>query len=219
MKRSGLADFSLRLHIRSDLHLTRKIWHLGMGTLIAGIYASGMERSTGIWILGSVLTLALMVEAARLRVPGFNQKVLRVWGPFMRNCEVSKMTGAPHYMASTILAIAIFPKPVALLAILFLAIGDPIASLVGILYGDRGPRFSDGKSLIGTAAGVSACMILAFVFVLSLHATPGQALLVALLGGLAGGTAELLPVELDDNLTIPIVSGFVTWLAFMWAGL
>jgi len=38
---------------------------------------------------------------------------------------------------------------------------------------------------------------------------------VVLLGGFAGAVSELLPLELDDNFTIPVVSGFILWLGFI----
>jgi len=42
---------------------------------------------------------------------------------------------------------------------------------------------------------------------------------LTVMGGLAGGGAELLPLEVDDNFSIPIVSGFVLWLAFILLGI
>jgi dolichol kinase len=44
-------------------------------------------------------------------------------------------------------------------------------------------------------------------------------LILSLVGGIAGGTAELLPLEVDDNFSIPVVSGFVLWLTFIVLGL
>ena len=52
-----------------------------------------------------------------------------------------------HACAAALLTIAIFPKPIATLSILYLALGDPIASLFGILYGGKGPRFrAEGRA-------------------------------------------------------------------------
>jgi dolichol kinase len=209
----------VRLHLRSDLHLMRKTWHMVMGCLIAFIYLSGMQTSTAVTILGSVLGLALLVEAARLKLPAFNEKVVRVWSPFMRENELKRMSGMPYYIAASLLAIAIFPKPVAILSILYLACGDPIASLFGIVYGHKSIRLTSGKSLIGTAAGVITCAIVTFVFLKAI-AVSGPALFVLpIVGGLAGGMAELLPIDIDDNFTIPVASGFVLWLAFIIAGI
>ena len=209
-----------RLQLRSDLHLARKAWHTIMGLVIAGIYyLTGMERSTAILILGSVLGFDLMIETARLRIPSLNEKVMRVWKPFMRSCEANRVSGVPYYLASSILSIAIFPLPIAVLSIIYLACGDPMSSLIGIQFGSLGPRFANGKSLIGTAAGVITCWLVGFAFLSSYGMTGAPLWILTLIGGLAGGTAEMLPLEVDDNFSIPTVSGFVLWSAFILMGL
>ena len=207
--------------MRNDLHLARKIWHVSMGMLIVFIYVfSGMSAGTAVLILGSALGLDLIVETARLRIPSFNEQVLRFWGPFMRSSEVSHMSGVPYYLLASMLALAIFPKPVGVLSVLFLAIGDPVASLIGILYGQNSPRVAQGKSLVGTLGGVAACSLVTFVFLKAwpVPVSDGAWILLSLIGGIAGGTAELAPFDMDDNFTIPMISGFVMWLAFIAFG-
>jgi dolichol kinase len=213
------------LRVRSDLHLVRKAWHMLMGLFMVGVYMAGLTRSQGVLILGLFLAMNLAVETARLRIPAINELVVRFWGPLMRSCEVNRYTGTPYYIASSLIAVGIFPKPIAALSIAFLAVGDPIASLFGILYGDRSLRFSNGKSLIGTAAGMFACAVVAFFFLQFMNQTQfmelsfEHLLILSGVGGIAGGGAELLPMEVDDNFAIPVVSGFVLWLAFIGMGI
>lgn len=212
------SGFPIRLAMRNDLHLARKVWHLCMGMLIVFVYVfSNMSVGSAILILGSVLGLDLIVETARLRIPSFNDQVLRYWGPFMRSCEVNKVSGVPYYILASLLALSIFPKPVGVLSVLFLAIGDPIASLVGILYGKNSPRIAEGKSLIGTLAGIAACTLTTLIFLKAYPVAVSDSAWIglSLIGGLAGGTAELAPFDMDDNFTIPMISGFVMWLAFI----
>jgi dolichol kinase len=191
-----------------------------MGLLVAGIYSlTGMERSTAILILGSVLGFDLMIETARLRIPSLNEKVMRAWKPFMRSCEANRISGVPYYLASSILSIAIFPLPIAVLSIIYLACGDPMSSLIGIQFGNLGPRFANGKSLIGTLAGVITCWVVGFLCLSSFGMTGSALWVLTLVGGVAGGTAEMLPLEVDDNFSIPTVSGFVLWSAFILMGL
>jgi len=226
MKRSAeaklnhiFAGIPIRLHFRNDLHLLRKLWHMIMGLVIVFCYLSGTSRSTGVLILGSVLGFDLLMESMRLRSPAFNEKMLRFWGPFMRAHEVNRFSTVPHYVSAAIIAVGIFPKPIAVLSLLYLACGDPIASLVGILYGHKGPRFASGKTLIGTAGGVLTCAILTWVYLKSLEVSDGMVIVMSIIGGLAGGMAELLPFDIDDNFTIPVISGFVLWFSFMVFGI
>jgi dolichol kinase len=223
---SGTAlDKVFALRVRSDLHLIRKLWHMLMGLFMVGVYMAGLTRSQGVLILGFFLALSLGVETARLKIPALNDLVVRFWGPLMRSCEVNRYSGTPYYIASSLIAVGIFPKPIAALSIAFLAVGDPIASLFGILYGDRSVRFSNGKSLIGTAAGMFACSVVAYIFLQFMNSTQfmelkfEHLLILSVLGGIAGGGAELLPMEVDDNFAIPVVSGFMLWLAFIVMGI
>ena len=91
-----------------------------------------------------------------------------------------------YYMAGITISVAAFPKRVAVLSILYLALGDPFASTMGIKYGKLGPRFSNGKSLIGSVGGFAICAVttgLYFAPSLQVSVTLG---LVSLLGGIAG---------------------------------
>jgi dolichol kinase len=190
-----------------------------MGLAMVSVYLlSGITREGAAMILGCILGCALIVEFARLRSPAFNERVVRSWSMIIRRNEVNRMTGVPYYVASAILSIVIFPKPVAALSLLYLAFGDPIASLFGILYGDLSFRFSSGKSLIGTAAGMFTCFMITMIFLSGSYLPISTILTLSVVGGLAGGAAELLPLEVDDNLSIPMVSGFVLWLAYILLG-
>ncbi|OFZ79669.1 MAG: hypothetical protein A3K03_06035 [Bdellovibrionales bacterium RIFOXYD1_FULL_44_7] len=213
------AGLPVRLHVRTDLHLARKLWHMSMGLLLIAVYMSGMSRATAVVTLSSILGLDLFLEMARLHLPVFNEKVMRFWGPIMRNYERDRFSGVPYYLAAAALAVGIFPKTIAVLAIAYLACGDPIASLAGILFGHKGKKFKNGKSLVGTVAGVLVCSILTFIFISSSHLGDQYVLALTFIGGVAGGSAELLPLEVDDNFSIPIVSGFVLWLAFIILGI
>lgn len=219
LTKRGTAQVSMpvRLHLRTDLHLARKAWHLFMGLLMIAVYVgSGMSRTQGVVILGCLLGFGLFLEGLRLQNATINEKILSFWGPLMRRCEATKMSGVPYYVAATLLSIAIFPKPISILSVLYLACGDPIASIFGILYGERSLRLGRNRSLIGTAAGVLTCIMISFVFFSTvMHLPDRQLITLTLIGGLAGGLAELLPLDVDDNFSIPIVSGFILWLSFI----
>lgn len=212
-----------KLHLRHDLHLARKCWHMGMGLFMVTLYLSGMERLVAGKLLGVFLFLFLVFEFARLRFPHLNEKIVRWWGPLMRTSEINKISGTPYYIASSLITVLIFPKPIAALSIALLAVGDPLASLFGILYGKHSVRFANGKSLIGTLAGMIACFVVALLFFnemkSELHLNFNQLLGLSVIAGMAGGGAEILPIEGDDNLAIPIVAGFAVWLGFLVLGI
>ena len=209
---------SWRLRLRNDLHLARKTWHCGMGVFMAMVYGLGTPKVICVLLLLSSLTFFLLAEYARLKLPKLNAFAIRMMGPLMRTSEVNKVSGTPFYVASVLLSVTIFPKTIAILSILFLAIGDPVSSIFGILYGDRGMRFANGKSLIGTAAGMGICCIITFIYLVCVQIPPLSAAMIALAGGLAGGGAEMIPLDIDDNFSIPLVSGLALWVTFLFFG-
>ena len=213
------APLDRQLNLRSDVHWPRKLWHMSMGLVIAGVYWFGCPKITGLGILGFFLFFDLILETARLKNPGLNAKIMKLWGPLMRSSEVDRYSGVPYYIASAMLAMAIFPKTIAVMAIVYLACGDPIASWVGIRWGSWGPRFSNGKSLFGALAGVAMCALVGVMALSSLGLESAKYWTLVVAGALSGGFAEMLPLEVDDNFSIPIVSGFVLWFAFIWLGI
>ncbi len=210
---------SWRLRLRNDLHLGRKIWHCGMGVFMALVYGLGTSKSVCVGLLSAGLAFFLAGEYARLKSPRLNAVAIKLMGPIMRSSEVNRVSGTPFYVGSVLLSVAIFPKPIAILSILFLAIGDPVSSIFGITWGHKGPRFSNGKSLIGTAAGMGICAVIAFFYLVFTGVPALASALTALAGGLAGGGAEMIPLEIDDNFSIPLVSGLALWVAFTVFGI
>ncbi len=215
---NNLTSSSWRLKLRNDLHLMRKFWHCGMGAFMACCYAFGLSKTGSIVILTVSFVFFMTMEIMRLKFSKFNELAIKLWGPVMRTNEVNRMSGTPFYVGSVLLSVAVFPKPIAILSILFLAVGDPISSIFGILWGDRGIRFANGKSLIGTVAGMGICTLMTMIYFWVVDVPFLQAALIALSGGIAGGGAEMLPLEIDDNFVIPLVSGLALWIAFLFSG-
>ncbi len=202
------------LHARSDLHIARKVWHMGAGLALTLIYMSGFPKESFISILTGILGFTVVVEIARLRNPVVNAICLKVFAPLIRINEVHKTTGVPYFVASTLISIVIFPQPVATLALLFLTFGDPVASFFGILFKKRSIVIYPGKSFQGTASAFIVCALVTRIYLHSLGIHNVDLIRLTLLGGFAGAFAELVPLEIDDNFSIPLVSGFIMWIGF-----
>lgn len=177
----------------------------------------GFSRETMSAILGTVLAGAMSVEYARARWGWVNGLTVRIIGPIMRDTEVNQLSGIPFYMASCLFAFLIFPQHIAALSILYLAFGDPMSSFFGVLYGRS--KIFPNKSLQGTLGGFAVCAVATFAYLLWQRIDPTLVLVLSLLGGFAGSVAELLPLNVDDNFAIPVVSGALMALAFWCAQL
>lgn len=201
--------------LRSDLHLTRKLWHMCTGLVGLSFYSGlGLSSQEMAWALLILAISAIAVEITRLKVMAVNKVVLKIMKPFMRESEKNSMSGFPFYALGVSLALLMFDEKIAILAALFLMFSDPISSLFGILYGKD--KIVGNKSLQGAMAGFIVCYILTFVYG-SYYYRPGvDLLLFSVVAGVIGSISELCSIFVDDNLTIPIVSGLgLTLLNFV----
>ena len=152
------------------------------------------------------MLFSLGLDLMRFRSAGLNRLFLRWLAPLLKYDEDRKITGATYMLAAALIAFRAFDRQVAVLALFFLTLGDPVAALVGSRT--PGPRLM-GKSPGGTAAFAGVSMLA----VLALSLTGGVSFHWGMLvGGLVAALVELAPVPVDDNLTIPLVSGAVMWL-------
>ena len=113
------------------------------------------------------------------------------------------VTGATWLLIGSFITISFFPIEYAIPALLFLTIGDTFAALVGLRF----PLIQIGqKTLSGSIAGFTISLI--FVILTIKDVAPN----ILILGCFSAMIAECVPIPLNDNLTIPIVSGFVMFL-------
>lgn len=210
-----LQQLALALPVRNDLHIARKIWHAGMGLMIISIFTAGIPKALALELLAFFFFLDVGLETLRLRNPVFNEKCVRFFGMILRNHELNRYSTVPYYLAAVFFSIAVFPKPVAVLAMLYLALGDPAASFFGVLFKKHSIKIFQNKSMHGSLGAFAVCALATYVY-LRAGDLQGLALIrLTLLGGFAGAVAEALPLEIDDNFSIPVVSGFIMWAGFL----
>lgn len=195
------------LRMRDDRHVVRKLWHVGTGLSGLGIYLTLnlAQRDMAIGLLSLALA-AFVVEGLRLAIPKVNEVVMIFMGPFMRESERKGLSGFPFYALGAGLSLYLFSEKIAILSILFLMFSDPISSFFGILLGRE--KIVANKSFQGSLAGFVTCYFLTLIYLDFYQVHHINALGFALFAGLIGALSELLSVFVDDNLTIPVASGF-----------
>lgn len=196
---------------RKDLQLGRRLFHLTNGVVIATAYALLFTHEQVIHLFGTIACLVYILDRVRIHYPEMLQRVPRVNAAFFRAEEQLKESAMTPYAIAILLTLITFPKPIALIAVSTLAIADPLSAVVGITWGRR--RVVPDKSVEGSAAffvataGVSMA-VLRWATAAALLPLAGAAALI----GLAAALFELLPLRLDDNLTIPLFVGFAGWI-------
>ena len=176
---------------------------VALGISIAAFYLS---RGVMLVALGLATLVVLVIDLLRLRLPPFNAWFRRRFQSFMRDYESGRLLGASYLVVASLVSYTVFSMPVAVLAISFLALGDPSARLVGERFG-RLRLFR--KNVEGVLACLLVCLAAGSIWRYVGLQVP---LAVAITGAVGAAIAESLPLAIDDNMTIPLLSGVMMWL-------
>ncbi len=155
-----------------------------------------------VFVFFPLAAIVLALELSRLKITAVAKWYIRVFGPFLRPSEYNRPSGGFYFVLGAAITILIFPRDMAISALLVLAVSDPAAAFFGRRYGRR-KIF--GKTIFGSLAFfVSAWLVLMLYF----GGNPFWQLPAAFLGALV----ESLPGPQNDNLTIPPAVALTTWL-------
>ncbi len=151
------------------------------------------------WVAIVLAVGFLFVDVLRLKFSLVRKKFLNIFGKLLKTEENSqRLTGATMLFVGMALTVLLFPQRQAVPALLFVTLADPLAALVGQRFGT--PFILD-KSLEGSAAFylTAATVILVFTNF------SWWGLVVAIVVTIV----ELLPIGVDDNLLIPLVTAYL----------
>lgn len=188
------------------LEIRRQTFHLVMGLLVvAGVYYNILDSVKIFVLLIAGIVLSLLCKKYELPII---YPLMRFFG---RDEEIRKFPGkgAIFFFVGVLLAIKLFPKDVALAAIMILALGDSIGHIVGRKFGKTKSPFTSGDKLLeGTIIGFAVGFLGAMIFV-----SPWEALLAALFAMIAESIEfDLNKAPVDDNIIVPLVAGTVVYL-------
>ncbi|HTL12768.1 MAG TPA: SEC59/DGK1/VTE5 family protein [Bdellovibrionota bacterium] len=197
---------------RKSLQLSRRGFHMLNGVAGATAYAVLFSHQQAVYLLGTVACLIYLFEQIRINYPELMTRFPGAQRAFYRAEERFKESAMIPYAIAVLLTILTFPKALALIGIYTLAVADPISAIVGIRFGRH--HIVKEKSVEGSLAFLAATFFIAmFVLWASSYAMFSSILGASLLIAIAGAAFEMLPIRLDDNLTIPIFVGFMGWLS------
>jgi dolichol kinase len=187
--------------IRSEI--PRTFFHV-LGGLFLAFLGYVPPQPVNHYALAFIFGAAFLLEGARLLVPSANRLARIVIGPFMRPNEEQGLTGALPFTGGVLLAFLLFPKPVALAAMVPLVVGDRAGLLAGKGFG----RFPIGeKTLEGSLACFAASFITYSILTRFWPDVFDYTWIVLVSASIIGTLAEALPRPFDDNLTIPLAVG------------
>ncbi len=165
-----------------------------------------VPRWAGLALLLVGTTAALTIEWARFHLRFVRYHFLRITRRLLRAPERTGLSGATYMSIGYLTVLVLFPKTIAVLAMLYSALGDATAAVVGTRWGRH--RMSWGKSWEGMLAGL-------VVNLAAGAALPGVGPASIVLGGLTASILEFLPLPLDDNLKTTIGGGTGAWVGLL----
>lgn len=185
--------------------LWRHLFHLVAGCIppVTGLLL-GRERA--LVVLGALAAIFVGVEVLRFTVAPVNRRLMSLVSRAstgFKSREAARPVGTTYYLVASFLAFVFFASDVAIAALFFAAVGDAMAALVGERYG----RMKLGtKSLEGTLAFFASALVVGYIL---LWAGLHLGWPAVTLGAAAAALVELLPIPIDDNVTVPIVGAIV----------
>lgn len=176
------------------IELKRKAFHqlsllIPLGYLI-------FPKTLALQILLPLTITITVADIARFYVPRVNKLFVRYFGKLMRDHENSRLTGSTNLLWGAVISIWLFPKSYAILGLLFLIISDSVAALIGKKYG-RHKLFN--KSLEGSSAFLVSSLLISLFF-------PSLSILQRIIAATIAAFFELLPIPVDDNFLIPVIT-------------
>jgi diacylglycerol kinase (CTP) len=201
------SSFETVLHKRSDLHILRKLWHMSTGSVGLFIFLNSTQSQT-FWasVILAIALAGFTIDLVRNKVPAINKLVIKFMGPLMRRSEKDGVSGLPFYALGVSLSLFFYSRDIAIVSTMFLVFSDPLSSFFGILYGKD--KILPNKSLQGAVAGFFTCYLITLFYAMNTSALGTHLLLFAIISGVIGSASELVSAfNIDDNLTIPVISG------------
>ncbi len=180
------------ISIRKEIF--RKMVHLTSVLIVASYYYFGKQVT--LYLLA--VTLILFIESEYVRIEW--KRTLPLVHDGIREKERHTMAGHVFFLIGAIISISIFDMNIAIAAILMTTFGDSAAAIVGRRFGRTWMPRIRSKSLEGCFAELAVNLVIGYIFL--------DNMIVLLVMAFTATIVETLIEKLDDNLLIPVFSGF-----------
>ncbi len=187
--------------------LGRKTVHLSGLSIVVGytLMLNYFSERTSILTLAALLLILLHIEYVRIE---HKPRLASMFDGLFRVHEKDNISGAVFLVISCIVCFAAFEYWVAFLALFMTVFGDLFAAIFGRAFGKT--KILNHKTIVGTAAGLVANLIVGILILPEL-------LLLVIPMAVTASFVEFITNKLDDNLTVPLFSGFVgQMVVYFW---
>ena len=210
----------LDIHIPSlrPTNYTRNVYHVANGVMVLLLVHHALP---GPWLLPVAAAgagLAWTCELTRRRSARVNAALMWLFSRVAHPHEAFRVNSATWFATAMVVLAVTGDLMLITIALAILAVGDPVAALVGRRFGTI--KLVNGRSLQGTLAFVAVATAAAALALSVYFPDLGAPRTVALAAtaGTAGALAELFARRVDDNLAIPAASAAAAAALRLWLG-
>jgi len=176
--------------------MIRKLLHVSTIVVpISYLFLPRFPMVIGLCVLG---ILFLFIDFLRLEIQTIGSCFDHFFGKLIWPKEKNTLTAATHYVVAAFLSVYFFDKWIAIAVLLFLSLGDTAAHIIGVRWGKN--RLDTEKTIEGSLACLIICLCVSFLL-------PQPSLIVLVVGSLVASLVEFFPFGIDDNFTLPLISG------------
>jgi len=189
----------------------RQLMHMAIGLGMTAMFYYGLMSPFAVF-LGLIVGILASLISKRADLPIFSFFINHIEREEQKKKFPGK--GLIFFFIGFLLVMQLFPKDIALAAMMVLTFGDSISHLFGAQFGQTKNIFNGNskKLLEGTFAGTVAGFMGAVFFVPIPEAFFGSA--VAMIAEVI--TIDLNDHTLDDNLVVPLIAGTIMLLVRMY---
>jgi diacylglycerol kinase (CTP) len=205
---------------RTAVEIERKTFHLlGLGVPILYEFLlmnyGETIRDDYVKLCGVCTAVIWIVDIFRVLVPSAIEYFpLSLMKRIIREKEHNQLSGTCYFSLGCTLSIWLFPSNVAVISICWLVLGDMSAALIGVSIGGESCVVKMGREGKKSVEGSVAMFLVCVVFGVIAYSDSYLSEYAVVIGSLAATLVELYePFGLNDNITIPVLSG----MALQWA--
>ena len=184
---------------RVKFELKRKLFHLSSLLYIPIYYFINQFFGKQIALLSIIFIFAIFIILEFFRI--LRNQTIPFFHVLFRRKEKLKLAGNVYFTLGAIIAFAIFDFKIATAALLMTTFGDMAAALFGIQFGKHWLKNIPHTAWEGVIAEFIVDLIIGFLLLSNW--------MIILAMALTATFVETIFIHTDDNLTIPIFSGFV----------
>jgi dolichol kinase len=196
-----------KLESRNSVQLARRLVHMTTGSIYVLLYLTLLDTTWMIRLVATVSLLWYVLDRCRISYPTLSGKIPLIGRLFFREEEKKSESAAVAYQFAALITIILFPKHIACASLLTLAWADPMSALFGIRFGRHKFKRFKGKSYEGSLAYAGTCLLIWILSFATLSTAPiGEVVVFAIFVSFVSTVGELLPLPVDDNFSIPILT-------------